>query len=175
MEIWKDIENYPGYQVSNLGRIRTHNKVTYNKLHEERHWKDRILRQKTTSCGRKRVELWNGKEHKTIQVHRIVANAFLGNPIDEKMTVNHIDGNPKNNVVENLEWTTLAENIQHGIRTGLYGNKNIPVQLIGEKGEIISFNSIQKASEFLGVSRTTVKGRIGSTKMLLGKMVNGLR
>ena len=39
-EIWKDIKNYKGYQVSNLGRVRTHNKTTYTKIHGERHWKD---------------------------------------------------------------------------------------------------------------------------------------
>lgn len=42
-EIWKDIPRYKGYQASNFGRIRTHNKTTYTKRHGERHWKDRIL------------------------------------------------------------------------------------------------------------------------------------
>ena len=41
-EIWKDIPDYAGYQVSNKGRVRTHNKTTFTKIHGVRHWKDRI-------------------------------------------------------------------------------------------------------------------------------------
>ena len=47
-EIWKDIPNYNGYQVSNLGNVRTYNKITFTERHGERHWKNRILKQKIT-------------------------------------------------------------------------------------------------------------------------------
>ena len=68
MEIWKNIPNYEGYQVSDLGRIRTHNKTTFTEKHGVRHWKDRILKQKksTNKYGRQdcRVELWSkGNQH----------------------------------------------------------------------------------------------------------------
>ena len=58
-EIWKDIEGFKGYQVSNKGRIRTFNKVTYTHKHGERHWKNKILRYKgnTYKTGY-RVDLW---------------------------------------------------------------------------------------------------------------------
>lgn len=96
-EIWKDIPNYPGYQASNLGRIRTYNKVTYTKMHGERHWKDRILKFKpyTTTNQRSkqgmgyRVSLWKNGKEKTLLVARLVATTFLENLIDTKMTVNH--------------------------------------------------------------------------------------
>ena len=48
MEIWKDIKDYPGYQVSNLGRVRTYNKITHTEKHGIRHWENRILKQKCT-------------------------------------------------------------------------------------------------------------------------------
>lgn len=42
-EIWKDIPRYEGYQVSNYGRIRSYNKITYTEKHGYRHWKNKIL------------------------------------------------------------------------------------------------------------------------------------
>lgn len=62
-EIWRNVPDYEGYQVSNLGRVRTHNKTTYTKHHGIRHWKDRILKYKGKiyETGY-RVSLWkNGK------------------------------------------------------------------------------------------------------------------
>ena len=58
-EIWKDIPNYNGYQVSNLGKIRTFNKVTYTKKHGKRQWKNRVLKYKFKSYSPGfRVDLW---------------------------------------------------------------------------------------------------------------------
>ena len=73
-EIWRDIKGYQGYQVSNLGRVRTHNKVTFTKRHGERFWKDRILKFKpytTTNQKSKqgmgyRVTLWKAGKPKTL-------------------------------------------------------------------------------------------------------------
>ena len=52
------------------------------------------------------------------QAHRLVGFTFIDNP-DNKPFINHIDGNPSNNCVDNLEWCTPKENTQHAIKTGL--------------------------------------------------------
>lgn len=155
MQEWRDIKGFDGYQVSKDGAIRSHNKVTYTDAHGARHWKDRILKQKIGKDGRARVCLWaNGKE-KTLLVHRIMAIAFLGDPQNEKMTVNHKDGNPLNNTIKNIEWVTLKDNIRYGFENGQYSSvKEICIK--GEDGAIYSFYSNSACSRFLGRSHSYI-------------------
>lgn len=127
-EIWKDIKGYSGYQVSNLGRVRTHNKITYTKRHGERHWKDRILKFKppTTKNQRSkqgmgyRVDLWKNGKPKSLLVARLVLSTFTETDIDTKLTVNHKDGDRLNNNINNLEWLTRKDNILYGYQNGQY-------------------------------------------------------
>lgn len=149
MEEWRDIQNFPGYQVSNEGRVRSYNKVTYTNRHGFRQWQDRIIRQKVHHKDRyARVSLWrNGKDY-TVLVHRLVAEAFV--PTDNsRLTVNHKDGNKANNTAENLEWMTLQDNIKHEFETGLATNQK-QCALQDEKGEIHVFRSQSEASRFVG-------------------------
>lgn len=70
--------------------------------------------------------LWiGGKMRKT---HRFIAEAFIPNP-QNKPNINHIDGDRANNKIENLEWCTQSENVQHAWRTGLKNNDTIRGEL----------------------------------------------
>lgn len=98
-EEWKVINEYPGYSVSNLGKVR--NDKTGRILKLQPHGDFKYLY----------VYLSQGKRIGR-RVHRLVAQAFIPNP-DSKPEVNHIDGCGFNNCSSNLEWTTRSENMIH--------------------------------------------------------------
>lgn len=149
-EIWKDIVGFEGYQVSNTGLVRTHNKTSYTKLHGTRHWKDRILVPKSRKDGKRggddRVDLWKNGKPRTIKISRLVAFTFYGKNINDlSLTVNHIDGNWKNNNLSNLELISIGDNIRHGFRNGLYSScKKIEI-IDKETNEKTIYYSISEA------------------------------
>lgn len=163
--LWKDVVGYEGlYEVSNTGLIRTNSqKTTYTKHHGTRHWKQRILRNKTPNGRNARVSLWKDGKQKDFLVHRLVAEAFIPK-VEGKDSVNHIDGNPKNNHVSNLEWCDHRENNNHAFDNGLMSTNKKVVLVDRITGETILFRSLTKASEYLGhnhgyLSRQLKKGR----------------
>ena len=95
-EIWKTIENFENYEISNLGIIR--NKKT--KL---------IRKQSTHKDGYKRIVLIKDNKLYFKTVHRLVALAFVPNP-DNLSDVDHIDNNKSNNAADNLQWLSHKDN-----------------------------------------------------------------
>lgn len=123
-EIWKDIPGYESiYQVSNLGNVKSLKSGNH-------HSKTKILTPICADGKYLRVTLYRDKEHKYFPVHRLVATAFIPNP-DCKPQVNHINGNKKDNRVENLEWCTQSYNNQHAYKTGL---RNVSKPWLGKTG-----------------------------------------
>lgn len=149
-EIWKDVVGYEGiYEISNHGRIRTHkDKTTYTEKRGVRHWKQRYLKDKTPNGRDVRVALWKNGKCKDFLVHRLVAFAFIP-VVKGKECINHIDGNPKNNNVENLEWCNHLENNRHAFETGLM-HTNMAVKLVNNLGIEYEFISMSRASQYLG-------------------------
>jgi len=99
MEEWREIEGYPGYMISNHGRVWS------CKL-------KRVLESPISKDGYYRIGLWRNQVCKKFFVHRLVANAFIPNP-DNKPVINHLDGNKLNNLYTNLDWDTVAGNNRH--------------------------------------------------------------
>ena len=114
MEIWKTIENFDKYEVSNYGNVRF--KVIKRSKHENRppQISYRLLRPCTKS-GYATVQISNSYYILTRLVHRLEAKAFKPNP-DNLPQVNHKDENTLNNNVENLEWCTNEYNSNYGTR-----------------------------------------------------------
>ena len=114
MEQWKNIEGYEGlYQVSNEGRIKSlHREIIY-KDGRKKVLEERILHNFISDLGYYHVMLSKDGVPKRYKVHRLVAKAFIPNP-ENLPVINHKDENPKNNVVENLEWCTQGYNVHYG-------------------------------------------------------------
>lgn len=104
-EIWKTLKDYPNYQVSNFGRVKS----LINSL---------MLRTDKSKSGYLSVRVYKNTKHKVYRVSRLVGFVFIPNP-ENKPFINHKDGNKLNNHVINLEWCTQSENIKHAYRTGL--------------------------------------------------------
>lgn len=113
-EEWRPIPNYIGYyEVSNIGNVRSVDRlVTYSNGVQRVH-KGKILKQDINYKGYHRVRLQKDGKSKSFSVHRLVALAFIPNP-NSLPQVNHIDENKSNNCVSNLEWCTSEYNNNYG-------------------------------------------------------------
>lgn len=101
-ELWKTVENYPNYEVSNTGKVRN---VKTNK----------VLKPGLTNVGYHVVCLSNNGKTQTFGVHILVARAFIENTCpDIRKEVHHVDGNKINNNAYNLMWVTREENMNYG-------------------------------------------------------------
>ena len=158
METWKDIPDYEGlYEASDKGRVRSkEGKITYTKHHGFREWKSRILKEKNTKGREVRVDLWKNGKPKSYLVHQLVGIAFLPNPNKYKC-INHLDGNPRNNNVDNLEWCDHHTNNNHAFDNRLIKTGKRTVLISINSVDIHNFRSISKASEFLGRSSSYLK------------------
>lgn len=105
---------YPDHFISECGVVYTKKRRGTSKLGELKKMKSVISKRN----GREAILLTHNKAFKNFSVHRLVAISFIENP-ENKPQVNHIDGNPLNNHVSNLEWNTAKENTQHAFRCGL--------------------------------------------------------
>ena len=117
-ELWKPVEGWPSYEVSNLGRVRSIDRMVPNGGGRHLQIEGRVLTPSPNTLGYLVVSLRQGKKvHATPRVHRLVAQAFVPNP-DSKPYVNHIDCNPGNARADNLEWCTQAENLAYANSLG---------------------------------------------------------
>lgn len=139
-EEWRDILGYEGiYQVSNKGRVKRLAHVHTDKNGVSYFLGEKLIAISHNKKGYCLVSLSKRDIKKSMQVHRLVALAFIPNP-ENKEQVNHIDGDKDNNRVENLEWMTNLENMRHSIDVlGVDRQKAVRKKVICvETGEVFS-------------------------------------
>ena len=105
IEVWKDIPDYPNYQISNYGRVKS---LNYRNTKQEQ-----IIKLSKNSKGYLYVDLFKDGKRKRFLVHRLVCLTYLKNP-ENLPCMNHKDENPLNNRVENLEMCSYEYNMNYG-------------------------------------------------------------
>jgi hypothetical protein len=111
-ERWRIVAEAPDYEISDLGRVRSH-----------KGGKPRILRPYVNSYGYHNQTLFEGGRPIFTTAHTLVMAAFVG-PRPDGMDIRHLDGDPSNNALDNLAYGTRAENMQDKRRHGTNTNLN---------------------------------------------------
>lgn len=173
MEKWKDIEGFPGYQISDRGRVRSFWKRkhyptgygSYNFISDT----PKIMSVSDDGNGYMKVMLYCREDGKRYcrKIHRLVAEAFI--PIEFRdecvdYTVDHVRSGPEgkiDNSVNNLRWLPRSENVRKAYRDGLHDERIrrswkpiVAIDLWTD--EECYFSSIQEASDMLGIDRTSI-------------------
>lgn len=153
MEIWKPIEDAPGYEVSSLGNVRSVDRVkmlrnrygTYN----ERRLKGKPIKPHAFPNGYLAVVL--GHRQSARLVHRLVAAAFIDG--NKQLQVNHKNGRRDDNRAENLEWLSCSDNHRHSYAS-LRRKAHMWTNQVEVDGQL--FPSQNAAARYLGVHGASV-------------------
>lgn len=116
---WRPITDFPGYEVSDQGEVRSLARMRVNGRKSVCAVRPRRKSLVVMESGHLQTNLWKDNVVKWYLVHRLVLEAFVG-PCPEGMECRHLDGNPANNKLENLCWGTRKENRADSIRHGTF-------------------------------------------------------
>lgn len=116
VEVWKVIDNYPDYEVSNKGRVRSWKKFGPGGGRRD---EPRMLKTVDNGAGYKKVILSSTEGKRQFYVHQLVLTVFAGKR-PNGMQCCHNDGNPKNNAIDNLRWDTCKHNQADRKKHGTY-------------------------------------------------------
>ena len=170
-EIWKSHPDIVGIEVSNLGRVRTLDRVVSSEK-RTRFQKGRILKQSYNGNGYLKVNIpINGKQASK-RVNRLVAQTFIENP-NNLPQVNHKNCDRDDNRVENLEWCTASYNQKYREKHGISQTEAVGHPLFAIKMatlEVSHFRSQQEAGRLLGFGQ----GNIGAVIRGKQEYTNGL-
>ena len=156
----KKIDGFEDYTVSEAGVV-TNIRTGHIKKPTSNHY----------GKGYLYVDLYESGRRGRFYVHRLVANAFISNP-QNKPYINHIDGNPHNNSVENLEWCTPLENVEHASKV-LGAMKQYQIACKKKEKAVwqIDYKTGEKIKMFLSVRKAERETGINSS--YISQICNG--
>lgn len=163
---WRDVVGYEGiYQVSNYGEVYSFRT-------------NKILLQQLNNKGYYTISLYDKNGHiKKCFVHRLVAEAFI--PHSEKYdTVNHLDFNPKNNNVENLEWTDRNGNMHYSAVAGHFRKEGEWKKKIVHKNRVKGKSVLGRnleSGEYIFFECLNDSAKQGFTTSSVSQVCNGIR
>lgn len=185
-EVWKDIEGYEGYyQISNRARVRSLDRIVESDDRSPQFIKGDIKKATVRGDGYKYVSLYKDNKRKNKYLHRLLAEAFIPNPKNLPI-INHMDENPSNNKLKNLEWCDHQHNLTYGNKI----NKTLdsegyqkqmksmrkPIYAFDKKGNKNWFESITEACKALNLDNASVSaclsGRYKTHKGYSFKLAN---
>lgn len=143
-EIWKYIPNYPNYQVSNLGNVKS---LNFNK--------EKILKPFINNSGYYRVAISKNGKKKKYYVHQLVAMAFIEYEITtRKISIDHINGIKTDNNVDNLQIMDLRNNVIKSINKESTSSKYVGVSKHSQYNKWVSNIHIGDNKFYLGIFKT---------------------
>lgn len=166
MEIWIPIEGYEGlYEISNLGRVKSLPKEWLANCESHRKHSGKILKPSYTKAGRtgyQKVLLYKNGKRQVIKIHQLVAKYFLPPCPEDRIILDHINGNKEDNRAENLRWVNHFENSCCNSNTPTTDNK--PIRQYSLDGILLNeFCSIKEAARQTGLNQGNI------SHCLLGK------
>lgn len=163
-EIWKKIEGYENYEVSNMGRVRS---LNYNGT-----GKMKIMRPGKKSGGYLFVCLYKNGKVKQMYIHRVVAEAFLPNP-DNLPCINHKNEIKTDNRVQNLEFVSHKYNINYSRNwEGAVEVRRKPVLQYTKTGELIGeYKSMMKAQRQTGINQSNISSCCAGKRKSAGNYI----
>lgn len=147
---WKILKENENYSINEKGEIK--NNIT----------KKILSPSINKDSGYYQIDLWKNNKSRKYTLHRLVANNFIPN-LENKPTVDHIDGNRLNNDVSNLRWATYSE---QNSRFNTFGVRSEKIKVINVNGEELIFNRIKDVAEHFNcnisnISQMLKKGTFG--------------
>lgn len=157
-EIWKPYPEFDFIEGSNFGMVRTVGR--YIKTKNGKRWVEgRIFKQRREKNGYMRITTTINGKVVHLSVHRVIASCFLPNP-NNLPQVNHIDCDPTNNRVDNLEWCDASYNRQYQEKYGMSSTEARGHELWAinlKTGEKLHFRSRAEAGRELRISRWNIQ------------------
>lgn len=166
-EKWLPIPGFPGYEVSDQGRVRSYWNGFGAGTRGLQEKPRRVLVPFLNHNGYFRVNLWKDGRRHSRKIHRLVLVSFVGPP-PERTEARHLDGNRQNNFLINLQWGTRKQNcadrrrhgtLQSGISKGIVTRQKKKLSVDYPQQELIKLFS----TDLLSVSQSTLRKRLKNT------------